>query len=222
MEASMKKRTIVKVVLVAFGLLVLSSCKMSLDGTVYTSDLVSVAENGGPLVAKATILLDKPTEDDRTKMIELIGKYFNSPSNIRDRTIDYSDYLSVDVQLPIVPTDIQGDGNLFRIVSRKKDNSYEILFSMDKKAFAAMNEEAENVMYQSVAINELAITMLFINDLSSTVRLETKAVYVDDAPKPYSFTKDIVKRDQTTIKLSDVLRDVLSENTAVTLGSMSL
>jgi hypothetical protein len=213
-----------KVLFAIFVVITGVSCKAEMAVTVYVGDVFDLlVSKTDRIETKAAVNIEIPSADSKEQMLGVLKDYFKTMENEKIVSRDMNTYLSFNTTFPIVyikdgsgPRNIE---DLMYLVVVTIDSPNPIIeIGLNKGSLAKLNAYIKEKYYQSITIEEMIITLIINNDTSKECKVVAQASYVNEKPKPFAAETKIKKREEVTIRLSDVLRDSLKNDELVAIA----
>ena len=205
-------------------MLLLTGCGGEIVTDLYVQDILDVVTGEEEsLLTTATITLESPGEESNEQLMSLIDQNFRDAGNFRPTSGDFSNYITVDVKVPVVLLDNHEDllvkeDSMGIVVMDLEDGAYGFGLVLNSykldEMFSALGEE----LWFSVGIEDFSFTVKLINDLREAISVMLHGVYANNIPLAYEEIFEMERRDIIDIRLSDVLRDYAYEEWMVLLG----
>lgn len=206
-------------VAVAGSILVLAGCKMNMEADLYSSDLRAVADGEQEITTPATLFLPVTSVDEcaeqTAKIVAIMQGIVDTfqPKGCERHGMD--SYLLADLQLPIVDSAEEWDkaDTLFGIISQRSESSSSInvYVTMSVNSYRTLSERVRDEFHQSLDLKESTFTVVLNNDERADMTAVIEHAYVNGQPV-LNATATAPRREQVTIRLSDVSVEYLGEN----------
>lgn len=198
--------------LAAVAMLLLSTCEMDIATDINLSVIPGLTGSTETAYLSATINFQNPSDESRSKIIEIMNAYFFGVSNIRVEQIGSSDALVADIKVPVnlIKEDSVNAETPFQVSVYDEEDRYEVFFQLNKDSWADLNKDVYELTYQKLNITETGISFTITNDLQRAGSLYFASVYVNGIPIPYSEAIALEKKQSLEVVFSNVLQDMLS------------
>ncbi|WP_274960897.1 DUF7424 family protein [Lentibacter algarum] len=190
--------------------LVLAGCKTQISTDLFTSDLVAATDGEAvtaPLVIGMEASSEQKCKENANTVLIAVQSQFDSAEFIGCETVDFKTFARFRVQAEIVAH----DGNApsitapFSIGVRGEGKAYHVSYLTNPAGARAIWDALpeEMTQYQTYKLEPL-LSAVLNNDLRETVSITTDDVYADGAPVQGTATRDLPRRDQIELVMSDV------------------
>lgn len=195
--------------LIISTLFLLNACSIDMDGDLYIGDIIDIADNGQQLFSPMDISFQMSSEDsceqDKNKISNILNKYFSNFNAKECYSKDFSSYLKTGIDIPII-LDTDQDGRVLNsnndlvsiTVIRREDNSsiIDVYLSLNKMMFNALNNELNEVFYQTITLDEVKIKLSINNDGKNTESVSFVSAFINGDPVVAYSTFDIKRRQK--------------------------
>lgn len=188
--------------------LALTACRAGVDLTIFTSDIAAVAAKGGALDALATISIEASSAEKcaeaRGDIQKALEKGFPKVEFVACRKAGMDTW--ADFRVPVTMT---RDEEAFReplgIGIGQADGTFTVNLFQNKSAvkiiIAALPEEIGRLVSGPL---EPQVSVTIQNDLPGAAQITTHGMFVDGEPYQLPVTRDVARRAELRLVLSDV------------------
>ncbi len=189
---------------------VLASCKTQISTDLFTTDLVAATEAEAvtaPLVIGMEAGSEQKCKETADTVLIAVQSQFDSAEFIGCETVDFTTFARFRVQAEIVAYD--GDAPSitapFSIGVRSEGAAYHISYLTNPTGARAIWDALPKEMteYRTYELKPF-LSAVLNNDLRETVSITTDDVYADGVPIQGTATRDLPRRDQVELSMSDV------------------
>ena len=189
---------------------VLAGCKTQISTDLFTSDLVAATEAEAvtaPLVIGMEAGSEQKCNETADAVLIAVQSQFDSAEFIGCETVDFKTFARFRVQAEIVAYD--GDAPSitvpFSIGVRSDEAAYHVSYLTNPAGARAIWDALPEEMtkYQTYKLEPI-LSAVLNNDLRETVSITTDDVYADGTPVQGTATRDLPRRDQVELSMSDV------------------
>ncbi|MDO6458923.1 hypothetical protein Q4560_15050 [Celeribacter halophilus] len=189
---------------------VLAGCKTQISADLFTSDLIAATEAEAgtvPLVIGMEASTEQNCKETADTVLVAVQSQFDSAEFIGCEAVDFNTFARFRVQAEIVAYD--GDAPSiaapFSIGVRREGTAYHVSYLTNPAGARAIWDALPKEMteYQTYKL-EPFLSAVLNNDLRETVRITTDDVYADGVPIQGTATRDLSRRDQVELSMSDV------------------
>ena len=190
--------------------LVLTSCKIDFEGDLYTSDLLTIAEEGGSINLPMEIKFQVSScDEDLTNLNNKISTYFQDYKQISCGTgEDFMDYITSKVSVPIYNNleDFNSEnksliGYQSTIWEGQTKPYVYIILNLNK--FEGLSDFIQNETFQELSLDEGILKVNINNDIE-TQKLSIFPSFVDGEPIVFRTTYDLEKRQSLLVESSNI------------------
>lgn len=188
----------------------LEACKTQIGTDLFTSDLVAATEAEAvtaPLVIGMEAGSEKKCKETADTVLVAVQSQFDGAEFIGCDSVEFKTFARFRVQSDIVAY----DGNApsitapFSIGVRKEGAAYHVSYLTNPVAARAIWDALPEEMTKYQTYNlEPILSAVLNNDLRETVSIITDDVFADGAPVQGTATRDLPRRDQVELTMSDV------------------
>ena len=189
---------------------ILTGCKIDFNGNLYTSDLLTIAKEGGSINLPMEIQFQiSSCDEDLTSLNNKIATYFLDYKQVSCGTgDDFMDYITSKVSVPIYNNLEQFNSEDKSLIGYQstiwegytKPYVYVIL-NLNK--FEGLSDYIENETFQSLSLDEGTLKVIINNDID-TLQLSIFPSFVDGEPIVFKTSYDLEKRQNLTIESSNI------------------
>lgn len=209
----MKKNGLFAVLLLV---ITLTGCEFGIEGDIYVQDLIELPTLGEPLFVPASFSVDYASEDSQGELKAFLEQNLRNARNFRVEEHDYSEYSVVDFDIPLLGSNDLETGlatagdDLFSIFAEYNDDNTVTLHSVfNLLKFRQFQQTLQDQYWVDLTIEDATITFNLVNDLRTDVKIQVMLVYANGIPAATPQQITMARRDEITIRFSDVLRDSL-------------
>ncbi len=190
--------------------LTLTSCKIDFEGDLYTSDLLTIAVEGGsvnlPMEVKFQI---SSCDEDLTSLNNKISTYFQDYKQISCGTgDDFMDYITSKVSVPIYNNLEEFNSENKSLIGyqstiwegQTKPYVY-IILNLNK--FEGLSDYIQNETFQELSLDDGILKVNINNDID-TLKLSIFPSFVDGEPIVFRTTYDLEERQNLLIESSNI------------------
>jgi hypothetical protein len=203
-----------------FLILVLTGCKVNLDGDVYIGDIIDVAETQEQLFNPMDISFEMSSvsacEDDKEKLSIILDKYFTNFNAKECYSEDFNAFLKTGFDIPVI-LDLEKNGEFensqsdlisLTIVSVKMDTGYryDVYLVLNRILFNSLNAEIYDEFFQKIELDDAKIKLSINNDGRETEKISFASAFVNGEPAVFYSTYDLERRQKLDYIGSDVTR----------------
>jgi hypothetical protein len=189
---------------------VLAGCKTQISTDLFTSDLVAATDGEAvtaPLVIGMETGNEQKCKESADTVLIAVQSQFDSAEFIGCETVNFDTFARFRVQAEIVA--YNGDApsvtSPFSIGVRGEGTAYHVSYLTNPAGARAIWDALPEEMTQYKTYKlEPFLSAVLNNDLRETVSITTDDVYADGAPVQGTATRDLPRRDQVELSMSDV------------------
>jgi hypothetical protein len=188
----------------------LGGCKTQISTDLFTSDLVAATQEeevSAPLVIGMEVSSEEKCKESADTVLTAVKSQFDSAEFIGCDRISFNTYARFRVQADVVA--FEGDAPSidppFSIGVRREGQAYHVSYLTNPDAARAIWDvlPEEMTQYQTYKLEPI-LSAVLNNDLRETVSITTDDVYADGTPVQGTATRDLPRRDQVELSMSDV------------------
>ncbi|MEP2833514.1 MAG: hypothetical protein ABJL33_15395 [Hyphomicrobiales bacterium] len=189
---------------------ILTACKTLIGADLFTSDLIA-AVNGDTITAPLIISADTSTlqkcQEFSPDILTAVQSIYDTAEFIGCEKIGFDTYGRFRVQAGVISfTDTAPVPDAaFAFGVRKEGASYHVSYLINPDATRAIWDALPETMtkYETFKLDPI-LSAVLNNDLRNTVTITTDDVFADGTPVQGTATRDLPRRDQVELKMSDV------------------
>ena len=194
---------------------ILFGCQINFNADLYSSDLISLGNHSEEqnISLPMTIEFQVADCDDLSSQNRIFSTYFSEYEFVGCdvSSEDFMSYVEARVSTSVTNRTEISDLVGFQ-VDRSDDNKYIYVYvAINENSFKDLKEYVYNETFQELSLSESKFSVNFINDSGDTT-IWIQSSFVDRKPIVYQTDFEIKKRDKMKIKLSDVVKSHLEEN----------
>ena len=189
---------------------VLAGCKTQISTDLFTNDLVAATEAEAvtaPLVIGLEAGSEQKCKETTDSVLIAVQSQFDSAEFIGCETVDFKTFARFRVQAEIVAYDEVAPSITapFSIGIRSEGVAYHVSYLTNPAGARAIWDALPEEMtkYQTYKMEPI-LSAVLNNDLRETVSITTDDVYADGTPVQGTATRDLPRRDQVELSMSDV------------------
>lgn len=188
----------------------LAGCKTQISTDLFTSDLVAATDGEAvtaPLVIGMEATSEQKCKESSEPVLTAVQTQFDSAEFIGCDKVDFKTFARFRVQAEIIAYD--GDAPditaPFSIGVRGEGKAYHVSYLTNPAGARAIWDALpeEMTQYQTYKLEPI-LSAVLNNDLRETVSITTDDVYADGTPVQGTATRDLPRRDQVELSMSDV------------------
>ena len=213
------KRKLLALGIIVGILLILTSCGLDTKIKLYVRDIMDIADGKeNEFTVQAVLKIEGISKDkfeeDKDKIIQILSSVFINREHPRFEEKDYSDYLVLDIEVPIT-NGAMSDKSIFTVAASKDKDAYKVKLLVNDKLFAWLNNELRNEYFYTLDVSNFNMEIQLSNDLRKDVNLYGYALYINGKPLPKVDGYVLERRRDAILTFSNVLRDALFSQKSV-------
>ena len=208
-------------------LILLTSCKLELDGEIYVADVIDVGEGKGTLNTPMNLSFEMSSEnkcnEDKKEISNILNNYFINFVAKDCYSEDFNSYLRIGADIPIIKDPVPGDGQVdvsdksvisFAVVRGENEQLmyYSTYIALNNQLFELISKEIKDKFYQTLKLNKTKIELAINNDGRETEELRFASSFVNGKPVVFPQNFKIERRQKIDFLGSDVTTAAFDQN----------
>tara|TARA_B100001123_G_C15025293_1_gene913147 strand:- start:165 stop:860 length:696 start_codon:yes stop_codon:yes gene_type:complete len=216
-----------KILLFFTIILLLTSCKLELDGELYVADVVDVGQGKGTLNTPMNLSFEMSSVDkckeDKEEISNILKDYFINFVAKDCYSEDFNSFLRVGADVPIIMDTAPGDGKVdlsnesvitFSVVPGENETMkfYTTYIALNSPLFDSISKKIKDKYYQTLKLDKTKIKLAINNDGRETEDVRFASAFVNGKPIVFQQSFKLERRQKIDFLGSNVTTAAFDQN----------